>query len=541
MFKAFSVITKYDFLTTLNGLFFYLQKAPIIGKKISNNIYKFGANIVEAAPALKIILMLVKSFLGKLLYYIFLLYVSRSFVSDGGADKLSTAFFAIFLIYNIGGTAFLGSQLLTNDIPKYTQIKMIGIKPKEYYLFQLIAKGLLDAVLFAFVFGKLFAIGGHSFMGMLSTILFLLSLRMLYYYINLFMYRPKSEKPYLINIIVSAVIFLLSLGIILYSIFFGDMVIFNMIETFLVSPTALIIGGLLFIISSLLIFRTDKLDKMTYQILKASIFNEFKEAQKNVRTSEVKIKKMDETIELGKFEDYHGIEYINKIFFDRTKSILKKKILIRCAILLLITLITNGVALYLPKGEIIKVSEVDSNFRTMGLLIIYIGYFFYLRDHFTKFTFFNMDINLMKYNFYRSPKILDESIKYRFKKSLQLNFPMLIFLLLLINSIYFTLGGRNLTTMAFLSFTSCVAMVFFSTHYLYMYYLIQPFTAQLEVKNIAYQIVNGGLYLLLYTSSIFLGAIRLEYVLGILLFTIIYIIVGFILVKKYAYKRFKLR
>ena len=341
--------------------------------------------------------------------------------------------------------------------------------------------------------------------------------------------------------IVSIVIALMTLALIVYSVFFNKMDLLNSVEAFIVSPTALILGLVTFIVSSFLIFTTEKLDKLTYKILKVSVFKEYVDVQKNIRTSEVKIKNMDEKIELGKYESFKGIEYINKIFFDRTKPFFRKKIFIRCSILIVLAIAANIVILSMPKGEIMKSTEVDSNFRSLGLVIIYTGYFFYLKDQFTKFTFFNMDSNLMKYNFYRYPKILDESIKYRFKKSLQLNLPMLLALLLLIISVYFTLGGRNLTTVAFLSFTSLVTMVFFSTHYLYMYYLIQPFTMQLEVKNLAYQIVNSGLYFILYFSSVFLGAIRLEYVLAILLFTLIYIIAGFILVKKYAFKRFKLR
>lgn len=545
MFKAYSLISKYNLATNYNGIFFYLQKLPIVGNKISNKVYKFGAKLMEAIPILKSLFFIIKTFLFKIIYYLFLNItlnkILNSIFSDVDGDLNQPKIFVYFLLFNLMGTGIMSQSLMENKMPKYFQIKMIGIRPKDYYLFDSLFKSLMDCLFLGIVFGALFKVDGYNFVNVLSICLFLFGMRLIIMYLSLFLYRPKNTSPMKVNTIVSIVLAVLPIAGFYYLLFTNNFYLLNPLLEFLTSLSALVLGLVFFVTYGLLLVKGSKLEEISYKILRASSFKELNDASANIRTQEVKIKSLDESVKVGEFEQYKGIEYINKIFFHRTRLIFRKKILIRCAILISIAIGAQVVRIYFPQLFALEREDVDQVFRSMGMLIIFVGYMFYLRDNFTKFTFFNMDSSLMKYNFYRYPKILDESIKYRFKKSLSLNAPILLTFLLTIFSIYYSLGGRDVNTVLLFGATAIISMVFFSTHYLYMYYLIQPFTAQLEVKNMAYSMVNGALYILLYFSSTKLGPVKPQILIGILFFTVIYIFVGFLLVRKYAFRRFRLR
>ena len=92
-----------------------------------------------------------------------------------------------------------------------------------------------------------------------------------------------------------------------------------------------------------------------------------------------------------------------------------------------------------------------------------------------------------------------------------------------------------ITTFLFIIFLS----VFFSVHYLVIYYLLQPFNKNLEVKKISYSFVTLITYMVSYMmTNVTMNSITFS-LLG-LLFTAIYIILALYLVYRFAPKTFRL-
>ena len=81
--------------------------------------------------------------------------------------------------------------------------------------------------------------------------------------------------------------------------------------------------------------------------------------------------------------------------------------------------------------------------------------------------------------------------------------------------------------------------VFYSTYYLVIYYLLQPFDKNMEVKKVSYSFVNMMVFMI---AIIFTGYIIKPIILSILVIvsSLIFIISSLILVKRYAPKTFKL-
>ena len=108
-----------------------------------------------------------------------------------------------------------------------------------------------------------------------------------------------------------------------------------------------------------------------------------------------------------------------------------------------------------------------------------------------------------------------------------------IVLLLISKNTYTTL--TLVTTFLFILSLS----IFFSVHYLVIYYLLQPFNKDMEVKKASYSFVTLGTYLLCYILTNLVMTSELLSIFGVL-FVIIYVILSLFLVYKIAPRTFKL-
>jgi len=81
---------------------------------------------------------------------------------------------------------------------------------------------------------------------------------------------------------------------------------------------------------------------------------------------------------------------------------------------------------------------------------------------------------------------------------------------------------------------------FFSIHHLVLYYVIQPYTAALKIKSPLFSIINSLMYIGCYIC-LNLDVTSYLFSVGIIIFTVIYMIIALIVVYKVAPKTFKLR
>src|SRR5699024_432834 len=120
------------------------------------------------------------------------------------------------------------------------------------------------------------------------------------------------------------------------------------------------------------------------------------------------------------------------------------------------------------------------------------------------------------------------------------NLPILIVLILISSGMLLLIGAsRDVYILNFVF--SILGMMFFNFHYLFMYYLFQPFTEGLKEKSFGYSILNVLAYYIIINALRAFSEIRttLFYIIGF--FVLIYIIIGFISVRLFAHKRFKLQ
>ena len=147
----------------------------------------------------------------------------------------------------------------------------------------------------------------------------------------------------------------------------------------------------------------------------------------------------------------------------------------------------------------------------------------------------------MKNNYYRKPEYLLEAIWIRFKIAIRYNTPIFLLLSVGLTVLYFVAGGRSIPILLLALLSTLVMMVFFSVHFLFLYYLIQPYTENMENKSPIYSIAT---FVTFYAPAILIqvtDVLSPKVVLIIYGFILVYLVVGLFAVTKLAPKRFKLR
>ena len=189
-----------------------------------------------------------------------------------------------------------------------------------------------------------------------------------------------------------------------------------------------------------------------------------------------------------------------------------------CGILLLMTLLPG--------------IKPDINQMVMTWLP-YFSFILYLINRgtgFTKALFMNCDHSLLTYSFYKQPGFILKLFQIRLREIIKINaVPALVIGAGLCLTLYVSGGTDNPLDYVVLLVTILSMSVFFSIHYLTLYYLLQPYTAGTEIKSGTYRIVMTATY----ADSDF----------GILtmVFFVLYGIVASILVFRFAPKTFKIR
>ena len=100
-------------------------------------------------------------------------------------------------------------------------------------------------------------------------------------------------------------------------------------------------------------------------------------------------------------------------------------------------------------------------------------------------------------------------------------------------------GSTNVFDYVILPVTIICLSIFFSVHYLALYYLLQPYNSEVEMKNPLYTVITAFTYFVCYA---FMQRIDSHYfgiwVIGL---TIAYIIIALILTYRLASKSFRLK
>lgn len=239
-------------------------------------------------------------------------------------------------------------------------------------------------------------------------------------------------------------------------------------------------------------------------------------------------------IEKGKdLSHLSGMTYLNALLFDRYKKVLYKKVRNWVLSLVVILVALEAFRYYLEPFEL--TDAVLLRCLPFSFMIMYVAS---SGKVVAQMVFVNCDISMLHYPFYREAKTIIAGFNYRFLQTFKLNliFAFSLFLaIMVLGRFAFSLETILLTALLLISLTAL-----FSFHDLFIYYILQPFTKDMEVVNPVYKFLSGALYWVAYLN------IKLDigshlYILLISLAMIAYVSIGYWILLKKAPQTFRLK
>lgn len=504
----------------VNSILYSLKQLPIIKRILPEKLYgvrglKILGNIISA------IWEFIMIFLGKFLYIAFMIAAMLGIYQTNSA----ATFLHIFFFLTICG-GLMNTYLFDPTKDKYYAMFLMNMDAKEYtisnYLYQMI-KVLIGFLPFTCFYGM--SVGLPLWIMILCPI-FVMMVKTFINSLSLIDFK-RTKKVKNENLPTSVVwILLLVLLVCVYALPYISIVM----------PTwmFLIFFGLslgLGIFGFYQIFHFPYYRFLYKQLLtNAPLVIDQTSIRRDASLSQIEL---DTSLNSTK----EGFSYFHELFVKRHRKILTKAIKKQ-------TIVLVGIAIVMSFLVKVNASVASTTNHLMLVFLPYFVFIMYMLNRGTTLTqamFMNCDHAMLSYRIYRKPNVILGLFKERLKTLIGLNLIPATVIGFTLALLLFLSGGTSNVYNYFVLFFSILAMsVFFSVHYLVMYYLLQPYNVHTEMKSSTYSVVQGVTYFVCY----YMMQLRLPtfyFGLSVTAFCILYSLLSLWFAYRLAPKTFKLR
>ena len=518
-----------------NGLIYFLGRIPILGKMIPTTMLYREYGLKKAITVIKMILhQLMKLALASLplvmSYFLANIYQSifKTELSGFVTWVLLFPMFGSFIGFIYYGLDNKDLQFVTNfRISKTLFLKnnlfLTVLKDLIFILIPLIVVGFIEKKVLLVVLIGLTAKFAFAFMS-------------LFIGVKLTLHSKRVMMKLLFNTLHFVLLMSLVVGLtlanqmaVLSTLFFNYGFVIFLIA----------LGGVFFY----LFLNVANFDDYAQQVLVSSqktIDMGKKSSQENQKyLGEGKKVKIEKTQGEEELQGLTGSRYLNALLFRRFRSSLRRSTLIRVGIVSVVMLSVIIFSLVVPfnmNGQ--KLEEILYNFIPSLFFILYL---LSMGKKVVQTIFINCDASMLNYPFYRESRAIVQGFFYRFLKIFYYNG-------IVVGIIYLWMLLFNFLNHSLLSWEFIVIVLFvmislailFSFHELFVYYILQPFTSDMEVKNPVYKFVDYVFYFLAYIS-LQIKSGGFEYGIIVSVISVVYFMVGLVIITKFAPKTFKLK
>ena len=508
----------------VNTILYSLKQVPILKKLLPNTLYQMEG-LKVFANVISILWEVISMFLGKLIYFL-LMILGASMLYPIEEVRRGELFLHIFLLLTVIGS-FVNTYMFNPTKDKYYALVLMRMNSREYTLinyFYAIIKILLGFTLFGLIFGN---IVGLPIWICLLLPPFVASLKLSVAAYLLWKYERTGDaanENKLSKLKWVAIFLLLALG-------YG-LPVMGIVLPVTACILFMVISILLGFLSLTKILKFQSYGAVYREIL-TPVMNQMDQVKQVTRNQTNKVISTDIGISSNKV----GFEYLNELFIKRHQKILwksAKRITMICFTLLFAVLLI--VSINLEAKEYIN-----------KLLMVFLPYFVFIMyiinrgTGFTRALFINCDHSLLTYSFYKEPKFILQLFQIRLREIIRINMLPGAVIGIGLAILLFVSGGTDNPMNYVVLIVSILCMsIFFSTHYLTIYYLLQPYNEATEIKSATYQIIMTATYMVCYfmmqfkMDTLFFGLMTI-------VFCLLYSFIASILVYKLAPKTFKLR
>ena len=509
----------------VNGILFFLKQIPFLKKIFPEMVYQVkGFKIF--ANLLSVLWEIVSTFLWKFLYFLIMV-GGMGFLYNKGLPKSMTFLHILLFLTMIG--SLMNTRLFNPTKDKYYAMILIRMDAKEYTLVNYFY-ALLKIVIGFLPFTIFFGIGKGIPLWLCLLLPFCIAgMKLLVTALILSEYEKKgydyNENKFFKNAMIGATLLVaFAYGLPMMGIALPEVI---SIWLFLICLPLGMIGLIkVFTFQDYRAVNQELLSKMVTQM-------DSKAMAKLIKKENEKKISADTSIHSHRI----GFEYLNELFIKRHKKILwdsTKKVSYGCILFIFAILM---VIFLRPDLKPTMYRVIMTNFSSLVLVMYSIN----RGARFTQVLFMNCDHSLLTYSFYKQPKLVLRLFQIRLREIMKINaVPALIIGIGLSLILYVIKGKSDFLNDAIMIVSILCISLFFSIHYLTIYYLLQPYNAETELKSGIYQLVM----LLTYLVSFHVRVFRLSFLmfgLMTIVFCVLYSMMASFLVYRFAPKTFKIR
>lgn len=520
MVKTLRISFALELTTKVNAILYGIKHLPLLRKWLPDDLYKTKwLKFIAAVFAL-----LWEIFAGLAGKFLFLLLMVLLPANVYPMEPSPALFVHIFLLTTLIG-GIINDYLLTTSPPAYYAVLLLGMDARQYSLVQFFYSCIKLTVGYLLFFLLLGSVNGLPVWLWVLLPLFTLCVKAIKGAFGLWRFdkNGQTDTPHSALRIIGIVTLL------------GAAYGLPALRVCIPLWAAIAAMGLSILLAMPGLIRI--LRFQNYRVVHQQLHAAAEEAAQELEGMQRKQSLGQISDDTGITSTCHGFAYLNDLFFQRHKKLLWKPCLVTTGI----SLAAIGIALL----GIFLVPELKPliNQGVMNLLpcFPFIMYLWNRGQSFTQALFMNCDRSLLTYSFYKEPKSILKLFGIRLKAIITLNLLPAIVVAIGMPLLLWLSGGTEQWTNYVVLFVSILSLsIFFSLHYLTIYYLLQPYTAGTELKCPAYSAITGATYVVCYIL-LDLGLPPIEFGLVSIGFAVVYCIGAFILVYTLAPRTFRIR
>lgn len=534
MLRTFSTLLSIRTSSTVNRLIFYAQKLPWAGRAIKDTPY---ANLdgKKAISVIAFLLQIVWGFASKLAFLGLMVYVPAVTMNETmPQEEQLSLFLHIFLLLSFVVAGVASVTVMETKREKYIAVKLMRMKPAAYMQASL---GYRYCSYFITYIPAMLLFTSLLDVPVLQGVALVVSVtlwRILCEYLHLKLFQKTGIVLVKNNLVVWLAI---GLG---YGAAYAPLLL-NWTpasgELLLLWPVTLVIAMLGAIAAVQLKrysdYRTavDAATKRDDPLL--DLGRMFAEANKK----QVESKDIDYISVVGQTaqsKSREGYAYLNALFFARHRSLLLRPLRNRMAIIVAAGVIAIAFAVLDPD----RASSLAAKWSTGLPWLIWIMNLLSIGEAACKAIFYNCDLSLMRYSFYRNAA--EQHFRERLYRICGYNLALAALLGAALTGFALTAGGVPASEWLMTLVCLIGLSVFFSVHHLFLYYILQPYSTELNMKNPFFFLVNIAVSMA-FVLALILRADATALAVTIVAITIVYLLTALTLVKRWGPRTFRVK
>lgn len=537
MLRTLRTINRINIATQTNVFIYYFKRIPLLGKILSDRVYAqshIKAVVAVFAGINKVFLSLFGKALscGLLLFLPILVLLQNEPKAMHFTALVQVAFFLSCFVGPL-----MASTMLASSREKFICIRIMGMAPRSFMLstaLYKIATNFLYTLPCMAILSILF--GGTLLQGLLLTVLLTCFACMGEAFHLLLFSKTKINLPKKVPAVMAILVVGIAaafLPVLLHKPLPLDALLLN------IPAIAVAITLAALCVYYLVAYRGySEVASATTHISDLAVDKD--KLMGEARFADVKIRDKDfakADLVTNRFADKKGYAYLNAIFFDRHKRLLIRPVLIELGIVAALFLAGVIAQIIAPSVMHDSVDKADNALPAF----VFLMYVTSIAGRLTKAMFYNCDISLLRYSYYREKNVILRNFRIRLTKISIVNLIPAVAISAAFVGLMAFIGVQWTVASAvpFVLSILCLSL-FFSVHHLFMYYVFQPYTTELGMKNPLFNIINGVVYMVCFACLQLKGAPS-YFALLVLASTILYMIVALVLIYRLAPKNFRVK